>query len=711
MEEDAHEVETASEEEADDDMGAENTNGEPSNRLSFFESDLGDSFPARPTAALGHREPVFSSPASSKRPRLDDRRANRSPLRRVRLSPKKDSPMASIVKNITSRSTLADVHDPNEMIIQTEDEICRMYDEYGQMEERYIDLNVTLSETAKNLAAIWKSCAQGAGTSRSYDTEATIGPGDRAPNVAKAAFLGSLMLQLHHPPVKDSMSGSMGHAAPHSLVHGRAKIYSPTPMPKVLLDWLETSHVPQSADLRALKELEPNPTASSNFWEIINRGVLRGRFSDVAKILRYADFNYARSALEDGLPQAGYRGTQLQNIQRCVNKLLQILELCPGYQHGNWDVRDAEWSMYRKRIVTAVADLEEFAEGEDQPIDIPAGGNRFQAVNFGLGSAPGLQKLSFTQSARMAESRVPWAIYQNVKSVYRIILGDVVAITSRAQDWVEATIGLTVWWDGEDDREVSGQNDGSGASTAGDKGFRMSRSQTARATSDDPSAYLARIGLAYRNVTSDTPIGGFSVNSLSGIEVGLASVFEGNVEGVVGLLQTWSLCVASAVAEVASAGGWFDSTEEKMPGFNENDLMVLSYGQNGNTPDRRIHKDDVLSAYAFHLSERPSIDNQPGGRSGWEVALGILSRLDDAGRMKKSVSELLGKLPLDTSAQMDKVVLLCGELGLEEEGRRVAEVRFPPCYSILTDSSAIWRRYCVQIRELRACASVLCSGA
>ena len=484
--------------------------------------------------------------------------------------------MTSIIKGIASRSKPTAADDPNEMIIQTEDEICRMYDEW-QIEERDIDLNVTLSETANNLAAIWKSCAHGMGATRFYGTEATVGPGDRAPNVAKAAFLGSLMLQLHHPPAKDSTSSSIGHAAPHSLVLRRPKTYSPVPMPKVLLDWLNTSHMPQFADLQALKELEPNPTASSNFWEIINSGVLRGRFSDVAEILRSADFNYARSALEDGLPQAGYRGTQLQNIQRCVNKLLQILEMCPGFQRGNWDVRDAEWSMYRKRIVTAVTDLEEFAEGEDQPTDIPASGNRFQAVNFGLGSAPGQRNLSFTQSARMAESRVPWAIYQNVKSVYRIMLGDVGTITSRAQDWVEASIGLTVWWDGEDDGETSGQNDGFGASTIGDKSFRMSKSQSAGTASDDPrGAYLARIGLAYRNVTSDAPDAGFRINSLSPIEVGLASVFEGNTEGVVELLQTWSLCVASAVAEVSSAGGWFDSTEGKMAGFNEDDLMVLS---------------------------------------------------------------------------------------------------------------------------------------
>lgn len=645
-----------------DNMETENTNMDSTNPFSFL-----DSLPPRPTAALGHRKSVFSSPESAKRPKLD---RPDQPLRR-RLLPKKDSAMASIVKNFAARSNLAPVDDPTEMIVQTEDEVCRMYDEFARAEENGGDLNTTMSETATRLTAAWKSCSR-AGTSRPFGIEATIGPGNHAPNVVKAAFLGSLMLQLHHPADMDTLSNS----GSRSLVLPGTRTYSHVPMPKVLLDWLDTNHIPQSADLQALKELEPNPTASSNFWEIINSGVLRGRFSEVLEILRLADFNYARSAMEDGLPQNGYRGTQLQNIQRCVNKALQILESCPG-SRGNWDVRDAEWSMYRKRVVSAVADLKEFAEG-DEP-EIPASGNQFQAVNFGLNGNTG-PNLSFTQSARMAESRVPWAIYQNIKSIYHIILGDVGAITAHAQDWVEATVGLTVWWDGDDD------------------------SQPRSTRTDDREDYLDRIGLAYSNATCDENAG-FRVNSLSSLEVGLASVFEGNISGVVDLLQTWSLCVASAIAEVSTAGGWID--DGSLPGLREDDLMVLSYG--GNRPTR-VNKDDVLSAYAAGLSERETIQDEHGSRGGWEVALGVLSRLDDTKRMEKSVSELLDKLPLDTSAQMDKAVLLCGELGLENEGRRVAEVGFLNYSYHYTDCPAIWRRHRVEIGGLRSCTGVLCSG-
>ena len=188
-------------------------------------------------------------------------------------------------------------------------------------------------------------------------------------------------------------------------------------------------------------------------------------------------------------------------------------------------------------------------------------------------------------------------------------------------------------------------------------------------------SYLHRLDLALSSATnSNSNDAKFRINSLSSLEVGLASVFEGNVGGVIGLLETWSLCVASAVAEVAETAGWLHEAKKALPGLNADDLMVLSYGQETGESGRGVNKNDVMSAYASGLFERPIIENESGTREGWELALEVLSRLDDKAKMQKSVSELLDKLPLDTSEQMDRVVLLCSELGLDNEGRRVSEV-------------------------------------
>jgi hypothetical protein len=58
------------------------------------------------------------------------------------------------------------------------------------------------------------------------------------------------------------------------------------------------------------------------------------------------------------------------------------------------------------------------------------------------------------------------------------------------------------------------------------------------------------------------------------------------------------------------------------------------------------------------------------------MALAVLSRLHDRDMTRTAVTEIVEKLPLDTIDQLDKLVVLCSDLGLEEQGRKVAEVFF-----------------------------------
>ncbi|PYH42220.1 putative nuclear pore complex subunit Nup85 [Aspergillus saccharolyticus JOP 1030-1] len=650
-------------------LGVGKASEDAGSRFSFLDSQLGDSIAPQPVS-LGNRKSIYSNPVSAKRPKLDERWAGQALLRKGKLPPKKDSAMPSIVRNFASRSRLTTVAESSEFVMSTEDELCRMYDEVRKADYNGTDFRLALSDVCSRLTGVWKKAT---GQDGPYQESDGIGPGDQALNIAKASFLASLLLQLHHPPRPFDPPGQINPFATRNLLLGGSRTTSPTPVPKFLIDWLDANHIPPASQLQFLKQFEPNPTASSSFWDLLNAAVLRGSLTTAAELLRSADFNYARSALEDGLPQAGYRGTQLQNIQRCVNKALQILESCPSVSRDDWDIKGTEWALFRKRVLAAVTDLEAFAEGEDKASPEPSvQENRFQAVNFGLKATAPAQNFSFTQSARMAESKVPWAIYQNLRSMYRILLGDEDAIMDNAQDWLEATICLTVWWGGDDDEHPSEL-----PPTSLNPLFSRPTRNTPPSSRDD--AYLRRLDLAFGQATSaDADDASFRVNSLSSLEVGLASVFEGNVEGVIELLQTWSLCVSCAVVEVASIGGWLDSgaTEKRtMPGLSEDDLMVLSYGQgqDSKVASSRVNKNDVISTYASGLFERQSIECQDGTRNGWEVALEVLSRLDDREKLQKSVSELLDKLPLNTAEEVDKVVLLCSELDLDNEGRKVSE--------------------------------------
>lgn len=670
-------TEVQNEDADDDNMDTGQANRSSINLMDFKDSHLGNSFAPHPTS-LGQRKSVFSNLSSPKRPKLDEGRAARAPVTKLQSSPTKVSPMPSIVHDLASRSRVVSVDEPGDLVINTEDEISRIYDGVKQAELGNADFRVTLSEVSGNLVAIWRSFTRQNRLPRSYGAGSAIGPGDGASNIDKAVFLSSLLMQLHHPPLSTVTSNSLfSHGAllaPRSLIPDTRREPTFVPIPRFLLDWLNTSHVPQADGLQNLRDVQPNPVASSEFWDIVNAAVLRGHLSEVAGVLRSADFSYARSALEDGLPQTGYRGAQLQNIQRCVNKALQILEACPGVHQNDWDIKSIQWALYRKRVLTAITDLEEFAEGDErQTLEPPTKTPSFQAANFGLTSKAPQSNFSFTESSRMAESRVPWTIYRNLRSLYLILLGDTSAITTHSQDWVEATVALAVWWDGDDESETS--QDSNSVFVAGSRTDRSPAMP--RAVDDDPvGAYLQRLNLSFGSVTVESSTdASFRVNTLNSLEVGLACVFEGNIEGVVELLQTWSLCIASAVAEVASAGGWLetDSREKQPSGLNESDLMVLSYGQDDGVPASRIRKDNVLSAYAWGLYERTSVQAKSVVKDGWEIALEILSRLDDTDKMQKSVTELVDKLPLDTSEQMDKVVLLCSDLGLDKEGRRVSE--------------------------------------
>ncbi|KAJ5311125.1 hypothetical protein N7476_006985 [Penicillium atrosanguineum] len=663
------------EEDAEGDMDM--STREPSTRLSFLDSNFGNPLPAQ-TSALGQRKPIYTNPTDAKRPKLDERWS---------------SAMPSILHQLAVRSRQAAVDEPADMIINTEDTLGRMHDELRDIQYTHLDLDLILSYTANKLAATWDICADRSGIVRPYGSGSSIGPEKMAPDLVKASFLASLMLQIHHPgrasnPIATA-SNPAARTGHNSMVKAMQRSVVATPLPQILLDWLNGNHASQAKDLQALRYVEPNPTASTNFWDIINSAVLRGRFAEAAEILRSADFNYARSALEDGLPQPGYRGVQLQNIQRCVNKALSILDSCPGFQDDDWDITGPDWNQYRKQVLAAVNDLEDFAEGEerDQP-NPPLQENRgFQAVNFGLANF-GQKPISFSQSARMAESRVPWSIYQSLRTLYRIILGDPATIKAQSQDWVEATIGLTAWWDGEDDEGTPGIDFRTSTSSNDFRRSRGSRSQIRSVDRNTRDAYLRRLDLAFGSATNEPSDNtGFRVNTMNSVEVGLANVFEGNVQGVVELMQSWSQCVASAVTEVSCLGGWFTSAEnsKKMPGLTENDLMVLSYGQDNGPTTHKLNRVDIMCDYAFGLNDRGSIENETGTREGWEMALEVLSRLDDASATKKAVSEIVDKLPLDNVAQMDKLVMLCSDLGLEDTGRKISE-RFGDSNAAKSDS-------------------------
>lgn len=586
--------------------------------------------------------------------------------------PRQESAIPSIAKSMAAQRGTAEFVEDDDFIVRTEDILQQdLYSTEVLGEAHDQALNAGLPKASERLARFWRSTCDRdlARIAPKQDTLIGIGPDDDALPVHKSIFLGSLLLQLHHPPA------AKGKQALAVARYGRSSVNSrtaqneqtptnPTALPKVLTDWLDKNHDPYESFNIDVVRFHPNPTAHINYWDVIFSMTLRGKLADVIQLLRNSNFHHARTAGEDRKDNDGYSTGQVKNIERVVNRAIEVLEQCPTLQDDDWNVTGNAWIMFRKRIEQEMSELATFAEGRDRDLD--SAESTFEASNFGLRSTT----MDLSKSARRAESRVPWTVYQNLKAVYGVLLGGTTEILAMANDWVEATIGLTVWWTGDEDEDITV---GSVAMTR--RSLRQPRG--ARLVDVNPNpAYLRRLASAFESINDeDSDEVEFTVNTLRPVEVGLASIFEGNIEGVMDLLQTWSLPVSSAVAEIASAGGWFESSivSDIMNGLDESDLMVMSRSERQIRP---LSRDSILMNYAEALSTRQEIQDIRTGtiREGWELSMSVLARLDDEGMAARKVSDLLDQLSLDSNSRVDKILRTCEQFGIPGQARKKTEV-------------------------------------
>lgn len=683
------------EDEDEMDEGYEESNGDPSellmdesarlhslnDRAGFNHTPLKSSIVNESLASPGgigwNRSNLGSSigagtPRSTKRVRdnaaaYDVSMQQRPPAKRQ----KKESAIPGIIHKISTNLGTAKLQETDHLILETEAWLEKINRDYALPEDREKAIENTLSIATQALCKLWRTRGVQVPVDVSMEGEIVmgIGPDEGAEPLQKAAFIAPLLLQLHHPP---PVTGKQVFASSRSfrMSYPAAGLDSSQPptrlasLPKVLHDWLEKHHNPYGSATTDLRIHRPNSTAHINYWDILFNMLLRGKIFDVVETLKKSNFHYARTATEEN-GSDGYRGVVLKNIGTVVSRMARVFEECPINRDDDWNLTGNDWNLFRKRIDQALTDLTVFVEGdnEEQERAVP----EFEAPNFGLRNSTS----TFGRSIREAERKIPLIIYENLKTMYGIVLGKTPEIVSSAQNWVEATLGLTIWWDGEDD-----DNENLAAGFRSPRtSLRRSQVRNDRTVDLNPTAaYVRRLAAAFERITDDDDPDLFQINSNNSVEVGLASVFEGNVEGVIGLLHSWSLPISSAVAEIANIGGWFESSvrPDKMAGFNQSDLMVLSYGQQ----EQAQATDGVLIDYAEALLKRDSLQYQVLERKveGWELSTQILSRLDDEELGIKKLGELLQQLPLTSDKRVDKLLDLCQGFGLDQEASDIAEV-------------------------------------
>ncbi|TAQ90067.1 hypothetical protein B7494_g1614 [Chlorociboria aeruginascens] len=553
-----------------------------------------------------------------------------------------------IAKDMTHQMGIPPIDESPDLILGTDAIITRLYDEgFGPVDDDEL-LRQALSTIPAELLKLWDAYDKKTAVYNSEEYAAAIGPGPKASGFAKANFLAGLTLRIHHPKLDENKP--FGN--------------TPKPLPQIMLEWMDEHHDPYPSQLEEIQSHRPSPANHHLFWASILNGLLRGKVVAVVNILKNAGWRYAWAGLDDirdKSSKTGYTGVALTNIERVISAATDVLSQCPAIR-GNWDIRGSDWTLFRLRISQCLEDLKRFAEGKDR--------SHGDILTSGRESIVSGRDGTFSQTAKKAESKVPWHIYQNLLTLYSLVLGESNAIIENAQDWCEATVGLLVWWDdGKDDRRLA---------------VRRSQSTRFSSRTTDSEAYQRKLRRSFELATTQST--DFQVNTNDPVEVGLASLLEEDNEGVVWFLRAWSGPVSSAVAEVASLGGWLPHAEPQslinMGSLDQEDLDLL--GMSSSPAKIDSIKDQTLIRYARSLLERRQLrallgtGRQEITREGWELSIAVLGRLDSAQRSEEMIKTFLDDFVLDSSATVDKLWRLLGDLSMprlaEDTANSYAEI-------------------------------------
>jgi hypothetical protein len=579
----------------------------------------------------------------------------------------KDLAVSEIARSLAARRDNATVDEPDDLILTTEDIMTRVYSEVEDKDRHDPRSKTVLSIAVDQLVASWQEHANADDISSADENINAIGPSENASPLAKATFLSSLLLHLHHPIRVKVNEATFSQSRSGLGRNIRGEQSRPGSFPEVIIAWLETDHdTLEDAGINLLN-YAPNPTAHSSYWDIILTLALRGHVMEIINIFKQSDFQHAKSAIDDGEAYSGYRGYQLQIITMVVNRARKILQACPGVMYDDWDVKGRDWDVFRRQVDAGLEDLILVAEGPEQATDESE--SNFQADHFGI-SGGNRDGLSISQSSRRASSKVPWTIYQSLKDLYGVLLGSASEILAYSQDWAEATMALTLWWDGDDDGEITFEE-----SVSRNRNFKQSRSQAPRFVDlNTEAAYVRRLGYAFDRVTEGSEEANLQIDSMNATEVGLAAIFENDVEAVLGLLQSWSLPIAAAVAEIATLGGWLEASTgtDLMGEFNESDLIVLGSQKH----DKKITKDSVLEVYSTGLFLKGTLRSEEDHTEveGWQLAFEILPRLSNRSQMEFKINDFLKEFPLESQEMADKLMSALEGLGLDKAAQQVSEV-------------------------------------
>lgn len=608
---------------------ADNTMDNGSDHGDLFLNMRHDDRPyGQPIIGEGDDLMMLNTPAATKRVRKEAEDIyRRSSVHFGKSTRNREFRFGAIAKNIYTTQDAANLTEPPELIVGTEDLVCRLYNDGVGTEEDVEKMDNSLAAISYRLIRLWNEHVDNLPEPEGEEF-ASIGPGAQAEPFEKAAFVAHLILRMHHTRFDPDTEQE-----------------KTPPLPEVLFSWMDSSHNLFPNQIREISRYKPSPACHSLFWQTLRNALLRGNVTGASFLLKNAGWEHVRKGTRG---EKAYIGKALENVRRFAAATCETLDQCPATT-SDWDIWNSAWTLFRVRAKGALDRLTLFAEGRDVQMDDLDGSYSDQIPTM-------------STMAKEASSQLPWDIYEHLQMVYGIVLGNHEAILETAQDWCEATVGLFGWWDD---------------STQPRKSLRISQGRFNASTSSRFGAsddYLDRLSSAFHKVVQSD----LNPNTMDPVEVAIASAFEGNVTAVIGCLRIWSLPVSCSVAEIASLGEWLPPTEttSELPadGLDMDDLALLGIAQPSDDEKQGI-KDTTLVLYARELA---GIDHLSPQRDGWEMAIEVLGRMDLPEKSEQTVGELLrdllATLDQNSSTTVDKMWRILNDLGMINFAEETAEV-------------------------------------
>ena len=286
-------------------------------------------------------------------------------------------------RGIATNRPPAALTDSDALVVGTE-AIMESLDADDPAHANQVAAQAAASRIAKDLLSLWSSMHRA--PAEQVESE-RIGPDDSEPGSAKASFLTSLLLPLHHPAAWDH-SPKGRQRVDQSLVLRSPKERS---IPELLLGWLKKFHRPGAEVVELVTaERARGYSAAPEFWDAIMTSLITGRIDRVLAFLKGADFRRQKSH---------HTRPQLEYIDDAVGSMIGLLERCPAWGSEDWDVKGSAWSVFRVAVKQTKAHLRTLLRGRDgeaENIDT-------NTMSFGL-----------SRSSRMVESCLPQDIHDSL---------------------------------------------------------------------------------------------------------------------------------------------------------------------------------------------------------------------------------------------------------------------------------------------------------